>query len=77
MSITDFSLRLYRKTLKRFRSAHMATHWLMTHGVIPLLEKSTSFRTMPDDPFGFGWSCSPTGMKVKPSLTWTSWPVPA
>lgn len=53
MSITDFTLRLYRKTVKRFRSAHVATHWLMTHGAIPLLEKSTGFRTMPDDPFWF------------------------
>lgn len=53
MSISDFSLKLYRKTVKRFRSAHMATHWLMTHGVIPLLEKSSGFHTMPDDPFWF------------------------
>ena len=53
MSISDFSLKLYRKTLKRFRSAHVATHWLMTHGAIPILEKSSGFRTMPDDPFWF------------------------
>jgi FkbM family methyltransferase len=53
MSISNLSLRLYRKTIKRFRSAHAATHWLMTHGAIPILEKSRSFRTMPDDPFWF------------------------
>ncbi|GJM42610.1 MAG: hypothetical protein DHS20C20_28920 [Ardenticatenaceae bacterium] len=53
MSITDLSLRLYRKTIKRFRSAHVATHWLMTHGAIPFLEKTSGFRTMPDDPFWF------------------------
>jgi FkbM family methyltransferase len=53
MSISDLSLRLYRKTIKRFRSAHRASHWLMTHGAIPLLEKSSGFRTMPDDPFWF------------------------
>lgn len=53
MSISNLSLKLYRKTIKRFRSAHAATHWLMTHGVIPILEKSSSFRTMPDDPFWF------------------------
>lgn len=53
MSISDLSLRLYRKTIKRFRSAHVATHWLMTHGAIPILEKSSGFRTMPDDPFWF------------------------
>ena len=53
MSITDLSLQLYRKTIKRFRSAHIASHWLMTHGAIPVLEKTTSFRTMPDDPFWF------------------------
>ncbi|VAW40048.1 hypothetical protein MNBD_CHLOROFLEXI01-2417 [hydrothermal vent metagenome] len=53
MGITDLSLQLYRKTIKRFRSAHVATHWLMTHGAIPILEKSSGFRTMPDDPFWF------------------------
>jgi FkbM family methyltransferase len=53
MSISNLSLRLYRKTIKRIRSAHAATHWLMTHGAIPILEKSTGFRTMPDDPFWF------------------------
>jgi FkbM family methyltransferase len=53
MSITDLSLQLYRKTIKRFRSAHVATHWLMTHGAIPILEKISGFRTMPDDPFWF------------------------
>ncbi len=53
MSISDFTLRLYRKTVKRFRSAHVATHWLMTHGAIPVLERSSGFRTMPDDPFWF------------------------
>lgn len=53
MSITDLSLQLYRKTIKRFRSAHAATHWLMTHGAIPILERNSGFRTMPDDPFWF------------------------
>ncbi|WP_420644362.1 FkbM family methyltransferase [Candidatus Leptofilum sp.] len=53
MSITDLSLQLYRKTIKRFHSAHVATHWLMTHGAIPFLEKTRNFRTMPDDPFWF------------------------
>ncbi len=53
MSISNLSLRLYRKTIKRFRSAHAATHWLMTHGAIPLLEMSSGFHTMPDDPFWF------------------------
>ncbi len=53
MSITELSVNLYRKTLKRFPPAHRATHWLMGHGVIPLLEKSSGFATMPDDPFWF------------------------
>ncbi|MCL4263239.1 MAG: FkbM family methyltransferase [Anaerolineae bacterium] len=53
MSITDISVNLYRKTLKRIRPAHRATHWLMGHGVIPLLERSSGFATMPDDPFWF------------------------
>ncbi|HRQ36320.1 MAG TPA: FkbM family methyltransferase [Chloroflexota bacterium] len=47
------SVNLYRKTLKRIRPAHRATHWLMGHGVIPLLERSRGFGTMPDDPFWF------------------------
>jgi FkbM family methyltransferase len=53
MSITDLSVNLYRKTLKRIRPAHRATHWLMGHGVIPLLERANGFGTMPDDPFWF------------------------
>lgn len=53
MSITDISVNLYRKTLKRIRPAHRATHWLMGHGVIPLLERSSDFATMLDDPFWF------------------------
>ncbi len=53
MSISDISLNLYRKTVKRFRPAHVATHWLMTHGTIPTLEKAKRFQTMPDDPFWF------------------------
>ncbi|NOG34662.1 MAG: FkbM family methyltransferase [Chloroflexi bacterium] len=46
-------MNLYRKTLKRFPPAHQATHWVMGHGVIPLLERSRGFGTMPDDPFWF------------------------
>ncbi|HFE66504.1 MAG TPA: FkbM family methyltransferase [Chloroflexi bacterium] len=53
MSLSDISLNLYRKTVKRFRPAHVATHWLMTHGAIPSLEKVKRFQTMPDDPFWF------------------------
>ncbi len=47
------SLQLYRKTVKRFRPAHVATHWVMTHGTIPILEKITGFHTIVDDPFWF------------------------
>ena len=53
MSITDISLNLYRKTVKRFHSAHRATHWVMNHATIPLLEGVTGFHTIPDDPFWF------------------------
>lgn len=53
MSISDISLQLYRKTVKRFRPAHVATHWLMTHGTIPVLERRTGFLTIADDPFWF------------------------
>ena len=53
MSISEFSLQLYRKTVKRFRPAHVATHWVMTHGTIPVLEKKSGFHTIADDPFWF------------------------
>ena len=53
MSLFDHSLNLYRKSLKRLRPAHLGVHRLMTHVVMPLLEKRKGFRTMPDDPFWF------------------------
>lgn len=53
MRLFDLSLNLYRKSLKRFRPAHLAVHWWMTHVTIPLLEQRKGFRTMPDDPFWF------------------------
>lgn len=53
MSITTLSLNLYRKTVKRFPPAHRATHWMMNRGAIPLLEATSGFHTMPDDPFWF------------------------
>lgn len=53
MGLTNLSLKLYRKTLKRLRPAHAAAHWLMTRTVIPWLEKSNHFQTIPDDPFWF------------------------
>lgn len=53
MGITDIGLKLYRHTVKRFHPAHVASHWFMNRGVIPMLEKSKGFRTIPDDPFWF------------------------
>lgn len=53
MRFTDLGLQLYRKTVKRVPRAHAATHWLMTRTVIPWLERSQQFRTIPDDPFWF------------------------
>jgi FkbM family methyltransferase len=53
MPLFDLSIRLYRKTLKRFRPLHVAIHRLMTCAVIPLLEKRSGLLTMPDDPFWF------------------------
>ncbi|MCS6835344.1 MAG: FkbM family methyltransferase [Anaerolineae bacterium] len=47
------TLKLYRKTLKRIPSAHRAVHWLLSHTLIPTLEKVRGFQTMPDDPFWF------------------------
>ncbi|MBN1287223.1 MAG: FkbM family methyltransferase [Anaerolineae bacterium] len=49
----DASLDLYRKTIKRIRPLHLAVHRLMTHGVIPALERLKGFQTIPDDPFWF------------------------
>jgi FkbM family methyltransferase len=53
MSVLDTGVNLYRKTFKRVRIVHVAAHRLMTHGVIPLLERTTGLRTMPDDPLWF------------------------
>ena len=53
MSISDFSLKLYRKTVKRFYPAHVATHWVMTHLIIPVLETTKHFKTIREDPFWF------------------------
>lgn len=53
MSVLDTSVKLYRKTFKRFRVAHVAAHRIMTHGVIPTLERMRGFYTMPDDPLWF------------------------
>ena len=53
MRVFDSSLTLYRKTLKRVRPLHIATHMVMSRAVIPLLERSQRFYTMPDDPFWF------------------------
>jgi len=53
MSISDFSLKLYRKTVKRFYPAHVATHWLMNHLIIPVLELIKQFKTIAEDPFWF------------------------
>jgi FkbM family methyltransferase len=53
MSVLDTGVNLYRKTFKRVRIVHVAAHRLMTHGVIPLLERVTGLRTMPDDPLWF------------------------
>lgn len=46
-------LSLYRHTLKRVGPLHRAIHWLITHSVIPALERSQRFATMPDDPLWF------------------------
>ncbi len=53
MGFSDFLLNVYRKTVKRFRPAHIATHWFMTRLIIPSLEKKKQFQTIVDDPFWF------------------------
>jgi FkbM family methyltransferase len=53
MSVLDTGVKLYRKTFKRMRVVHVTAHRVMTYGVIPLLERITGMRTMPDDPLWF------------------------
>ena len=49
----ELGLKLYRKTLKRFRPAHIAMHRLMDGLVLPGLERALDFQTIADDPFWF------------------------
>jgi FkbM family methyltransferase len=53
MHIFQASVRLYRKTVKRFRLIHVLAHWVMNRLVIPFLELRKGFKTIPDDPFWF------------------------
>lgn len=53
MQTFDASLNLYRKTVKRFRPAHVAVHRLMSSFVIPIMQHRQGFHTMPDDPLWF------------------------
>ena len=53
MGIEELGLQLYRQTVKRLRPAHVASHWFMTHAIIPTLERAKNFKTIPDDPFWF------------------------
>lgn len=53
MRALDASLRLYRKTLKRIRPAHLAIHRLMAGLVLPGLERARDFKTIAEDPFWF------------------------
>jgi len=53
MRALDTGLRLYRKTLKRIRPAHLALHRLMGGLVLPGLERALDFKTIADDPFWF------------------------
>ncbi|MCY3575155.1 MAG: FkbM family methyltransferase [Chloroflexi bacterium] len=53
MRTLDASLRLYRKTLKRIRPAHVALHRLASGLILPGLERASDFKTIADDPFWF------------------------
>jgi len=53
MRVIDSSLTLYRKTVKRFKPAHVAMHRIMAYVVIPFLETTKGFKTIDDDPFWF------------------------
>ena len=52
-SLFDVGLRVYRGTIKRVKPLHQFSHWVMSHAVIPVLERRERFRTIPDDPFWF------------------------
>ena len=52
-SMLDTSLRLYRKTLKRVRPAHIALHRVLSGLLLPGLERATGFQTIAEDPFWF------------------------
>jgi len=53
MRALDIGLKLYRKTLKRIRPAHIAMHRLMNGLVLPGLERAADLQTIADDPFWF------------------------
>lgn len=53
MRVIDSSLTIYRKTVKRFKPAHIAMHRIMAYIVIPFLEAVNGFKTIDDDPFWF------------------------
>ncbi|PJF41085.1 MAG: hypothetical protein CUN55_12040 [Phototrophicales bacterium] len=52
-SAFDNLLTLYRRSIKRIYILHAATHWSVSHTLIPLLERIRRFKTIPDDPFWF------------------------
>ncbi|MFW5748621.1 MAG: FkbM family methyltransferase [Chloroflexota bacterium] len=51
--VFDSGLNIYRKTLRRIRPVHSALHRVIKWTVIPVMEQTRNFRTMPDDPFWF------------------------
>lgn len=53
VNVFDTGLNLYRRTLKRLRPVHRGLHWLLSHTLIPVLERSKGLKTMPDDPLWF------------------------
>lgn len=52
-SFASALLSFYRQTFKRVRPVHAGMHTLMSRLVIPLLERTSGLRTMPDDPVWF------------------------
>ena len=53
MRFLDASLKVYRKTLKRYKPAHLAMHRVMDELVLPAMERRQDFQTIADDPFWF------------------------
>ena len=66
MPFLDASLKLYRKTLKRYKPAHLAMHRLMDELVLPALERRQDFQDhRRRSLLVSAGACSPGGTKLR------------